>query len=277
MIYGYSWYLNTVCLNWDALIEEDYSTVMPLPITRKFGFEGIKTPCFVSQLGIFSPNLISSEKVHEFFSAIPSQYKYLDLNLNKFNKLTTKKLVVSEKSHFEIDLIKSYEKNQKAYSESLKAKLQESQKNKLSIVKGIQPSDFMSLIAAFKHSYCADEDQLKLIRMLVSTSLRYRVGELFGVYNKFNVLTSSAFFLWSQNKSILLFAITTPEGKQENAFQFLIDRYIYTYSNQYITLNFDFSEDKESMQLYKDFGAIESNFQNVTRHKIPFLSFFKKR
>ena len=33
-IYAYSWYLNIVADNWDALVLNDYEAVMPLPIFR---------------------------------------------------------------------------------------------------------------------------------------------------------------------------------------------------------------------------------------------------
>ncbi|NJL72752.1 MAG: hypothetical protein HC888_14880, partial [Candidatus Competibacteraceae bacterium] len=167
---------------------------MPLPLYKRFGITGIKTPCFTNQLGIFSPNLISSEKIYEFFNAIPQNYRFIDLNINKFNKLSTKKFNVNEKTHFELDLIKPYEKIQKIYSDELKQRLEISQKSKLTVVKGIQPADFISMLTVLQPSYCSDEDQVKLIRMLISTSIRYRFGELFGVYDKYNVLSSAASF-----------------------------------------------------------------------------------
>lgn len=276
LIYGYSWYLNTVCNTWDALIEEDYSAVMPLPLSKRYGIERIKTPCFINQLGIFSPDLLSSEKINEFLQKIPSQFKYIDLNINKFNIPDSKKITISEKSHFELDLIKNYDKIRKNYSESLKNKLIVSEKNKLSVIKGIQPSDFIDIIETQPSMYCQNEDHLKLIRMLVSTSLKYRFGEIYGVYDRFNTLVSTAFFLWSHNKSILLYALTKPEKSTEFAFHYLIDRYLYNYSGRYITLSFDFSLNKEMFEAYKDFGAIESKFHNIKKYRIPFLSFFKK-
>ncbi len=37
LVYAYSWYLDLICDEWNALIENDYESVFPLPF-RKKGF-----------------------------------------------------------------------------------------------------------------------------------------------------------------------------------------------------------------------------------------------
>ena len=279
LVYAYTWYLNTVCPRWDALIEDDYSAVMPLPLSRKYGINGIQTPCFTGQLGIFSSKLITSDKINDFFKALPPNFKFVDITINKFNKIDSGRLNKSEKIHFEIDLIKAYEKINNSYSAELKEKLNICKKNKLTFIRGLQPADLIDFLSVSKQqpkNYC-NEDNTKVLRMLINASLRYRFGELFGIYNKYNQLCCAGFFIWSQNRSILLFYVISEEGKAENAFTFLIDRYIYTYNNRYITLTFDFTADDSHVSILKEFGAIESRFQRITLNKIPLLSFILNR
>ena len=38
-IYAYSWYLDIVHPGWDALVEDDYQSVMPLTGGKKFGVD----------------------------------------------------------------------------------------------------------------------------------------------------------------------------------------------------------------------------------------------
>ncbi|OIP03307.1 MAG: hypothetical protein AUJ97_04685 [Bacteroidetes bacterium CG2_30_32_10] len=38
IIYAYSWYLDIVSENWDALIEDDYKTVFPLTQKKKIWY-----------------------------------------------------------------------------------------------------------------------------------------------------------------------------------------------------------------------------------------------
>ena len=274
MIYGYSWYLNTVCQDWSALIENDYESVMPLPLIRRFGLEGIKTPCFVNQLGIFSSKLVSSDKVKEFFKAIPAKMIFIDICINKFNKSTWRGVLSLKKSHFELDLIKPYQKILKSYSQDLKEKLDKAKKFKLTVLKGIAPNELFEMninLQKLKLHYIG-EGKSRLLKSLISTSFRYNFGELFGVYDAFNTLCCAAFFVWSESRAILLYSVTSLEGIKENAFHFLIDHFIQVNSGRFVTLNFDYSESFEFKEVYKQFGAIESDYQNIIKNRIPFVS-----
>lgn len=280
LIYGYSWYLNTVCQNWDALIEGDYETVMPLPIVRRFGLMGIMTPHFIGCLGIFSSNHVSNEKIEAFFKAIPHYFIFIELNINKFNRVSRHHLRVTERSHFELDLVKSYYKIAKNYDASLKEKLSKAKKYKLSPLKNISPNLLLDLYKSHSQSnknIHKDEDDIKTLRMLISTSLRYRFGELFGVYDAYNNLCSAAFFVWSENRAILISCCTTNDGIEENAFPFLIDHFIQLYSNKFVTLIFDHFESHDCVEVYQQFGAIESQFQNIVKNRLPIISVLVKR
>jgi hypothetical protein len=274
LIYGYSWYLNAVCQDWSALVEGDYESVMPLPLISRFGLRGIKTPYFVNQLGIFSSKLISSEKVKEFLKAIPSKIIFIDLCINKFNKIGWKGTTAIQKSHYELDLIKSYPKISKGYNGQLKEKLAQARKFKLTVLKGIAPNQLIEMKLNLKKSAVkkTGESQLRLLKSLISTSFRYHFGELFGVYDAFNTLCCAAFFVWSESRAILLFSVTSPEGIKENAFHFLIDHFIQVNSSRFITLTFDYSEINEYTEIYKQFGAIKSDYQNIIKNRLPFLS-----
>ena len=39
LIYSYSWYLDIVCPNWNALLEDDYTSIMPLTAGKKYGID----------------------------------------------------------------------------------------------------------------------------------------------------------------------------------------------------------------------------------------------
>ncbi len=278
LVYAYTWYLNSVCLRWDALVEDDYVAVMPLPITRRYGIEGIQTPYYISQLGIFSPKLLSDEKINEFIAAIPLQYKFIYLAMNKFNRLKPGKINVDEKMHFEIDLVKPYDKIRKLYTSNLNNTLSHCLENRLSFIRGIQPSDFMRLMIAatplIKNP--GSENRSKLLRMLVSASLRYKFGELFGVYDGFNQLCCAGFFIWSQNRSILLYSVTSKTGISLNAFPYLIDRYIFTYSDRFVTLTFDYLENSRYKCWYTEFGSMESSYPLISLNRIPLIPFLKR-
>ena len=43
-VYGYSWFLDSVCWEWEALVADDYQMVMPLPIRKIVGFRTVVNP-----------------------------------------------------------------------------------------------------------------------------------------------------------------------------------------------------------------------------------------
>lgn len=53
-VYALSWYLDIVHPRWEALVEDDYVSVMPLTGNRKCGISYPFQPFFVQQLGVFS-------------------------------------------------------------------------------------------------------------------------------------------------------------------------------------------------------------------------------
>ena len=252
---------------------------MPLPLTCRFGLKGVITPYFVNQLGIFSSRLISNEKVKEFLRAIPLKILFIDLCINKFNKVNLEGAVTLKKSHYELDLVKPYPKISKRYDRQLTEKLVKAHKFKLTVFKSITPNELFefNLSTRKQASDKAGKNKPRVLKSLISTSFRHHFGELFGVYDAFNTLCCAAFFVWSESRAILLFSVTSPEGIKEYAFHFLIDHFIQVNSSRFITLTFDYSESPEFTNAYKQFGAIESEYQNIIKNRLPVVSGILKR
>ncbi|MEA3446653.1 MAG: hypothetical protein U9R19_18205, partial [Bacteroidota bacterium] len=72
IVYAYSWYLDIVSENWEALVEDDYKSVMPLTINEKYGISYLRQPIFTQQLGVFSSQRLDSNLVKTFIKSIPS-------------------------------------------------------------------------------------------------------------------------------------------------------------------------------------------------------------
>ena len=82
LIYGYSFYLDHMSKNWDALVMGDYEAVMPLTWNKKYGIHYLYQPFFAAQLGIFGTGL-SPITIRSFLAAIPAKFKYWDFYLNE--------------------------------------------------------------------------------------------------------------------------------------------------------------------------------------------------
>ena len=120
--------------NWCDLVEDDYQSIMPLPVRSKLSIKYVFTPFFYNRMGIFSPKEITPQLVKEFTDAIPRKYKQIDLFLNENNpcKLIDKK-VVEMVSH-RMDLNQSYETIVRQYSQNTSRNIKSAQKQNLQYI-----------------------------------------------------------------------------------------------------------------------------------------------
>ena len=77
--YGFSWYLDIMCPGWEALVDDEYDSVFPIPCFRKYGFRYIATPIFLQQLGAYSPDKPLQKATNEFVEYMPDFYSLIDL------------------------------------------------------------------------------------------------------------------------------------------------------------------------------------------------------
>src|ERR1035438_8285696 len=81
IIYAYSWFLDIVSPEWEALVIGDYELVFPLCKRRKYGFTYLFQPCFNQQLGFFSINPVTPNEEKQILNYIAKKYGYIDINI----------------------------------------------------------------------------------------------------------------------------------------------------------------------------------------------------
>jgi hypothetical protein len=273
-IYACSWYLDLVCETWDALVEDHYLSVMPLITRRYFGKSMIYIPELVNELGIFSNTPINAEKTHRFIEAIPQQFIYCHLLLNKYNPIDTQYIAHNIRQRFELDLIKPYHKQAGNFVPALRRKINMAMAMRYSFIKGLTPNDLIHFIVENNISIAKNisKNNFKLLRTIIAAIIRYKAGELYGVYNQYNSLESVALFGMFNNHINLLFQVAG-SGKQENMPGiFLIDRFINKYSETNMILLFDTPSKSLYPLQYTDFGASESHSPVITINRAPLFA-----
>src|SRR5512136_2157781 len=73
--YAYSWYLDIMAPGWEALVDDDYDSVFPIPGFSKLGIQYVATPMFLQQLGAFSPDKPTGKAIVEFLEYLPDFYR----------------------------------------------------------------------------------------------------------------------------------------------------------------------------------------------------------
>ena len=271
--YAFSWYLDIVHDDWEALIEDDYLRVMPLTISRKYGITYFFQPFFVQQLGIFSKQALSSEITAKFLKAIPSFIKLTDFNLNHFNTIKENQFPNIENTNYLLDLILDYEKLYSSYSKNTKRNLKKANKSNLSLIKGVKPENIVKL---FRENKGKDLDKWKdyhyrRLTRLIYTSMYKGVGTSYGVYSENNELTSAAFFLKTSGKLIFLFSGNSKLGMETHSMTYLIDAVIRENSPGMKTLDFEGSNIPGIARFYSGFGAYKSTYLRIKINRLNFL------
>lgn len=266
-----SWYLDIVSPGWCALVENDYERVFPLTVSAKGGFKYIMQPCFTQQLGLFYRSLASQEKLIEFVSQIPAEYKYIDINLNTSNQLPAGE-PVSDLTNLELDLIGEYETIVSGYQYNLKRNLKKAAQNKLTLVKHVRPEEIISLFRSNKGQELTNlhDDQYNLMIRIAYESLQRGMSEIWGAYDEFNQLIAGVLWVTSHQKAIFLFSAVSATGKKLHAMPFLIDSFIRGNAGRPLTLDFEGSNDAGLARFYGSFGAKKVIYQRFVRNALPF-------
>ncbi|MBN2348609.1 MAG: hypothetical protein JXJ22_07230 [Bacteroidales bacterium] len=272
IFYAYSWYLNIVCEDWEALIEGDYETIMPLPVKKRFGIKQVFTPVLINQLGIFSLKPLHPKKIDEFLEAIPAKFKIIHFPLNRLITSNSRQFYKSSPiTCFELDLIKSYRNIKKYYSPALLKNLENIERNNISAIEGLSIKSLFEFIRVHHNPKynIATGEYLLLIKVIIITAIRTRMGEVYGAYSKMNNLIASAFILKSHNK-ITLIHVCSDKNEHPGALNCIIDYIIQKYSEKNITLSFEYNDKLFNGENYLNFGAIESSIEVIKIVNLPF-------
>ncbi len=267
-VYAYSWYLDIVAGKWDALVEDDYKSVFPLPFRKKFGIKYIYQPAFSQQLGLFSTTQLENDKLQKFLNTIPKEFKLIDLNLNKSNTPSqNKKIKLKKNQNIELELIPNYEFLYSKYATNLKRNIKKAKKNHLSIIQNIKPKQLIDLFRENKGKELSAYSNLDYthLEQLAYLLLHKGLGQIWGVISEENNLLAAALFVQSKERYIFLFSGLNENGKQKAAMPFLMDSFIQNHNGTKAILDFEGSNDDNLARFYRSFGSQEFSYYGIRK------------
>jgi len=269
IIYAYSWYLDIVAENWDALIMEDYKYVMPLPAKRKMMIHYVPRPNHCQQLGVF-PSPPNEKIIKDFLLAIPRKFKIVDYCFNIFNQPGfPDKFIFKKNVTYQLDLILPYDELFLNFSTNTKRSIRKAQKNNISIIQGVSMSEFIKLKEKYTKGDIPPWHYTQLQQIMIHT-LQKGNGMILGAYTAENNLCAAAFFVRSHNTAIYLSAFSTEEGLEKRAMFLLVSHFLKKNSGHALTLDFEGSNIKSVAHFYKGFGATSSTYYEVRRNTLPY-------
>lgn len=270
-IYAWSWYLDVVHQNWDALVEDDYIRVFPLTGNIRYGISYLFQPFFTQQLGVFSSELLSPTITDRFIQAIPDFYRFVEIRLNIHNRTDAYLTHVNWHTNYELDLIQSYDILASRYNHNTKRNLKKALDSQLTILKTINPIEVIDLFRFNRGrtiSHWNDAEYMRLKRLIYE--LTYH-GQLttFGVYTIENELCAGSIFTESHNRITFLFSGMSDIGKQKNALTLMLDHVIRQTAGNPLVFDFEGSDNPNLARFYKGFGSYPISYPGITINRLP--------
>jgi hypothetical protein len=266
--YAYSWFLDLMAPGWQALVDDDYDSVFPVPGLNRFGIQYIATPVFLQQLGAFSPDKPASEAIGEFLDYMPDFFKLIDLCVGQ--KIKNDGYKVSEKNNFILDLSKPYETISDNFSNHCKRNIESSIKKKPELVSDITPDEIINL-------FLQDKDkEIKNIKMrdyqhlknLMNFCIKNKKGRVLGVRATRKKLIFGIFLVEIRGSKTMLLVVNTPQSRERRIGHFVVNELIKNYSSTRTILDFAGSSIPSAASFMESFGCIKVPFYRIYRNKL---------
>ncbi|MDP4184487.1 MAG: hypothetical protein Q8862_04890 [Bacteroidota bacterium] len=278
IIYAFSWYLNCVCPNWEALVWGNYDYVMPLTANRKYGFSYLYQPAFTQQGGVFSPLLIEPEITISFLEAIPSHFNLVEINLNPENVYTGSSFNTKQNRTYMLDLNAPYESIIDGYSINTTLNIRKAAESGITIARLKNPVQFLSFYQTNITAWVKlKEETFQNLSRIIESTTNFGVAEMLGAFNPQKELTAVALFVRTHHHPVFLAAASNEEGYENRSMFLLIDSYIRNNAGKTEILDFEGSNIDGIAQFYKGFGAVPFTYYSIRRNRLPLpLKWIKK-
>ncbi len=253
-IYAYSWYLDCVADDWDALVLNDYEAVMPLPRRKKYGLNYIYQIPWVQQLGIFSKDNINELLIQNFIDHIPKKYVLVDYNFNSKNNFSSKYVV--KRINYVLNLDKSFEEISQNYNKNRKRIIRREFSDYI-IDKNGSVEDFLDLYINQNVNYKTHKDSYEKLQHLLN--VKHSSVHIWNVY-KNEELLAGLVWLNDKNRITYLLPVATDLAKKDNIPTFIINELIKEYQNTNYILDFEGSMIEGVANFYRSFGAVKEEY-----------------
>ncbi len=269
LAYHMSWYLNITNPEWEALVEGDYECVMPLPVRCKYGFKYLIQPFLSQQLGVVSV-LGNVCEISNFLKKASGMYRYVNINLNRYNDCNNPDFVVSNYNNHELNLDQSIESIEVTYSRRTRRNICFAKECNLHLDENIAAKDFTYFKAAYSFPRLSNRFK-NILENLVNYSIHNGFGSLMAVKNPKGELISAAFYFWFKNRIYLLVTASSDEGKNTSAMYLIIEKLINENVGENKILDFTGSNLEGVAYFNEGFGALPEHYKNIYLNKLPLI------
>jgi hypothetical protein len=266
--YACSWYLDIMAPGWEALIDDDYDSVFPVPSAARFGIRYIATPVFLQQLGAFSPDKPQEMAIREFLDYLPDFYRFIDLNIAQ--KIEMDGFKVTEMPDYELDLSKPYETLYDKFSAHCRRNIESALKKGTVLACDSTPDELINLFINNKGKRVKgikSGDYLRL-KNLMNFCLKNRKGRIIGARNGRGRLIYGMFVVETKGRTVMLFVVNTYQSREKRIGYFAVNELIREKAGSKLILDFAGSSIPEVATFMQSFGAVMKPYYRIYRNRL---------
>ena len=267
-IHFYTWFLDTIAPNWNAIIVEQngkYISALPLPWRKKLGIRYVFPPYLAQQLG---PISLEPADTKSLINEALKHFSFFEFYFHHQSKLLNPTVV---RRNLTLSLRKEYTHLQAAYSGNTKRNL------KKSIKKGLKMDineDYQPIIGLFEQNRGKDFPHLlnndyRYFEKVCEKVKEKQLIEVIHAKNSEGSLLAGAIFFKHFDRITFMFSGISPEGKKHHAMFALIDHAIQQHCGTECLLDFEGSETPGVFEFYKGFGAELQTYFFLQRNNLP--------
>ena len=267
--YALSWYLDIMSPGWDALVDDDYLAVFPLPRRKKYGISYIATPVFLQQLGLFSADGDRVSMAEEFISFLPEFYRLIDLCIGQ--EAHVPGYTVSPRHNYEIRLDDPYEKIWVSYMSDCRRNINIARRYPQDIVTDVRPEELIRLFrnyTAGRAGLIRNSDYGRL-EMLMEHCAATGTGRILGVRSPKGKLLWGMFVIENRGRTTMLFTAGSRKSRELRTSYLVIDHLIRSFAGTGQILDFAGSSVPSIAIFMRSFGGEKNTYWRLYRNSLP--------
>ncbi|MEJ5264911.1 MAG: hypothetical protein WHT29_06310 [Bacteroidales bacterium] len=249
MPYALSWYLDIISPQWDALVDDDYDAIMPVPVKRKYGLRYVIQPPFAQQLGVFSSKMLYPKTVEHFCNMLTHLYGYVNIQLNYSNVSPFFSKVFP---NYVLDLNRDYTDLRIYFSENHRRNIRKILKDgQLVVNEGFSNAE----VETFIQQQESFKSLIPFLMQLTREAIARNAGNWQVAVDQNGNIVSVIFWLKFRYRHIYLYSLSSEAGKLHRASFFLVNEYIRQNSGNTILIDFEGSRIPGVARFFEGFGA----------------------
>lgn len=233
-IYGYHWFLNATTDDWDVLVEDEWSSVMPLPKTKNWlGRTRLEQPRLISDLAIYSVNVLSPKRVQAFWDAIPDEYRSGNLTVEPASTPKANgRFTVEAASGTALTLNRPYEQIIEDFSPGYHEGLVRAEMARLRPASSFKPERLADLWLEVNGKTAENEWRYHAMQRVMYQVLHRGWGGTQAVQDDQGEILAMVFLAYSHHRIFPLFTVETTEGKSVGALTYLWDNILKSHAGK---------------------------------------------